>query len=138
LLSPLLQVSVRYIGFMLVGSRSIFVHQFCALTLFTCKLEQYSRIIKPVTSHYFSHLELRSDTAPEYTHTVCKRTSSIGSLCYRLSMSKRRTRCKMDYFKRTVFKSCHLFDLIYFYKVRMWLYNAMLAGWRPHSLPAFD
>lgn len=66
-----------------------FVHQFCAFSLLTCKLEQYSPIIKPLTSHYLSRLELRSDTAPEYPHTVPKCTSSIGSLWYRLRMSKR-------------------------------------------------
>jgi hypothetical protein len=66
-----------------------FVHQFCAFSLVTCKLEQYTRIIKPLTSHYFSGLEMSSDTAPEYSYTVCKYTSSIGSLWYRLRMLKR-------------------------------------------------
>ena len=66
-----------------------FVRQFCASTLLTCKLEQSSRIIEPLTSPYFSRLELRSDAAPEYPHTVRKCSSSIGSLWCRLRMSNR-------------------------------------------------
>lgn len=89
LLSPLLQVSVRDLVSCLWAEDPFFVRQFCAFSLLTCKLEQYSRIIKPLTLHYFSLLKLRSDTAPEYPHTVRKCISSIRPLWYRLRMSKR-------------------------------------------------